>query len=185
MRGQMAGLNGKVRKGLTDAWHEAMYRAWSAQKRAAWAGETKAGHALGWNATSIFGKLKAEKVGAGEGSARIVYPEYFTADALLFRRSIEGLDEDPTIVLHLHGICPTSVSVKSREAGFSPATYWHLLQVGLAYSRGRIPLLDGQAIGRAQARLEQGLGYKAGAGPEGEARPGPYGSLRTPPAPQD
>lgn len=138
----------RSRKDDDDGWLMEMIRQWASQKRRAWEGrEHREGadhhrHEYGWSATSVLGRIYEERDGASHGSSSNHFPEHYSRNALLVRRAIEGMDEDPYICGHLHYIVPASVGVKSREAGYSPAGYWIHVGNFRSWIKGRILLLE-------------------------------------------
>lgn len=147
------GRGPKKKQGLIDAWLDHMIRRWAGQKRAMWQGSDRSGHEFGWaSATAVLGKIHQERDGSAETALEMHYAEFYTEDALLVRRALEDLEEDPLICLHLHYIVPASVSTKAREAGYSPAAYWNYLKAAHAWVEGRIRLLDPKVSRQSTAR---------------------------------
>ncbi len=136
------------RRELDDAWLIAMVRAFFGQKRAAWQGSDRHGNQFGWSPASVVGRLKDERVAAGEGGGMREhhYPEHYSADAILVRRSLEGMAEDPYVCGHLHYMVAAPVKVKSREAGYSPAAYWNNLGLFHTWVKARILLLEDKDV---------------------------------------
>jgi hypothetical protein len=136
-------LREKPRKrGAIDAWLDNMLRRYMGQKSAMWNGRNRLDHSFGWSSASVLGKIKDERDGAGQGSFRQAFAEFFTEDALLVRRSLEGMSYDPYIVGHLHYMVAASVSVKARDAGYAPSTYWDHLKVFHTWVERGVTLLD-------------------------------------------
>lgn len=123
-------------------WIPVIAKQWAAARRRIDNGGDSKGHRDGWPTATILGKIKEEAAGAGQGARKQHFPEVFTGDVLLLRRSMEGMPIAQREVFEAHFLSSDPVRIRADELGVSVATYWNLLDGAYLYVAGRFSLLE-------------------------------------------
>lgn len=128
-------------------------RRWGRQKRRIWRGEEwyinsegKRVHHIDGYASSLLGRIREEREGAGQSIISQKWDEVYWGDGLDVRRCLPGMPERPLAVLHLQYVWdPEFAITASRKAALlemSLANYWSWLKNAEFWVFARLDRLD-------------------------------------------
>lgn len=123
---------------------QAALKTWAAQKRVLYLGRSEP-------IASMLGKIKSERVAAGEGDPRSKqkWPEVFTGDAFAVQQVIVTLRELPRLTVTFYYVLrwPWRVSIadQAREIGVTRRDFWRHLEVAEAAVETGLQLLESPA----------------------------------------
>jgi hypothetical protein len=103
---------------------------WASQKRAIYVGRRD-----GEPIASVLGRIRDERVAAGEGEAhrRQRWPEVYTGDGLAVQLVVLTLPELPRLVLSFYYVlrhqCRVPIECQATDIGIKKRDYWTWLQI--------------------------------------------------------
>lgn len=95
-------------------WVRIACRAWGAQKRRIWAGKDWHGNIDGY-ASSLLGRIREEREGAGQGHRSQHWLEVFSGDGLAVQRVLPGICEAQNDALHVKYVWDPRIKLTSAQ----------------------------------------------------------------------
>lgn len=121
---------------------EPMCREWARQyRRIVQGGVVRADGVFepdGWPTTTILGKLREERDGAGQGKVSQHFAEVYRGDGLLIRRAMERMPLAEREVLYARHLSRDLVRTQADVLGLSVAGYWSRLDRAYFFLAGRV-----------------------------------------------
>lgn len=95
-------------------WVRAACRTWGSQKRRAWSGQDWHGNVDGY-ASSLIGRIRDERDGAGQGHRVQHWAEVFAGDGLAVHRALIGVGLDLHDALHLKYVWDPRFNLRAEQ----------------------------------------------------------------------